>query len=645
MDTPPSSAIDDAKLRKLRPRLRFWILASLLFVTVVAGSIVAYFELMRMRMEPIRIQHSETIQSALSLLQGELGDTLHLAQLLRKTVAVSESLLADPTIDKALLERQFTIFAEVVPSVAQVRWIDEQGWEVVRIDADHQRNVIVRKEGDLQNKRSRYYFSETMKLNSDEIYVSPIDLNVENGEIERPFKPMLRLGLRGGSNVLHDGALVINFDLTDVFNRLREIGKKGPDVQLLNNRGFWLLHSDPRQEWGWMLDRKEVTLASLNPVLWARLQSGSNLASEVIDGALVSSTDVTLAASRENRLQGRHLQLIALTGSPELEALRQEVVTEILPPALLALLAGLALIGHIVGADHQRERLTESLSQERSTLARSNEELKIALERLQLVQDELVETRKLSSLGLMVAGVAHELNTPTGGAMMCVSVLQGAQQNLEKVAYEGMSREQLDGYFARSREGLSMAMKHLERTTSMIRSFKRLAIDRADETQASFSLLERVEDLVLSLRPQTKRTKVRLETSIASDIEMTSYPGIISQILQNLVDNALVHGIGAQRDGVIRISASLSDDQLVTLEVADNGRGIDPKLKDRIFDPFITSGRGKGHTGLGLHLVHQWVHQLLGGTITVKSASNGGTIFTVTLPRSAAEVRWDQPGE
>lgn len=229
--------------------------------------------------------------------------------------------------------------------------------------------------------------------------------------------------------------------------------------------------------------------------------------------------------------------------------------------------------------------------------------------------------------------------------MMCVSVLQGAQQNLEKVAYEGMNREQLDGYFARSREGLSMAMKHLERTTSMIRSFKRLAIDRADETQASFSLLERVEDLVLSLRPQTKRTKIRLETSIASDIEMTSYPGIISQILQNLVDNALVHGIGAQRDGVIRISASLSDDQLVTLEVADNGRGIDPKLKDRIFDPFITSGRGKGHTGLGLHLVHQWVHQLLGGTITVKSASNGGTIFTVTLPRSAAEVRWDQPGE
>ncbi|MCB1809653.1 MAG: HAMP domain-containing histidine kinase, partial [Candidatus Competibacteraceae bacterium] len=253
------------------------------------------------------------------------------------------------------------------------------------------------------------------------------------------------------------------------------------------------------------------------------------------------------------------------------------------------------LIRYFVRGVQERHRLILALQHEKDLLERAYAELTHSHQRLQLLQDELVESRKLASLGMMVAGVAHELNTPTGGALMTISTLQTQLANLATAVTQGMTRSQLEGYLQHTDEGLKLAASNLQHAADLINSFKRLAIDRSQEQVVHFNLADPIHDLANSLRPRLKQTSITLKTVLPERIEMQGYPGILSQVLQNLVDNALNHAFTPNQPGSIVITAVFTGAaDTVILSVSDNGQGIEPDLRDTLFDPFVSSGRSRG---------------------------------------------------
>ena len=260
-------------------------------------------------------------------------------------------------------------------------------------------------------------------------------------------------------------------------------------------------------------------------------------------------------------------------------------------------------------------------------------ELSAALINLQKAQEELVHAEKLASLGQLVAGVAHELNTPIGNALITTSALGDATRVFDAALKEGnIKRSTLDHYIQQSLEGTKLAERSLHRASDLLRSFKQVAVDQTSERRRDFDLAEAVNEVVDTLRPNLKGTHVRLQIDIAPGIRMDSFPGPLGQVVINLVMNAVLHAFEGRTDGLVTIRAKLLKDGSLALECSDNGCGIAPEHLSRIFDPFFTTRLGQGGSGLGLAIVHRLVTQVLGGQISVDSSTLEGTAFTLRLP-------------
>jgi signal transduction histidine kinase len=232
-----------------------------------------------------------------------------------------------------------------------------------------------------------------------------------------------------------------------------------------------------------------------------------------------------------------------------------------------------------------------------------------------------------------VAGVAHEINTPVGIVLTRASVLRGATDELQvAVAGGGLKKSTVLRYLETAAESARLIMNNAFRAAHLIHSFKQIAVDQTSEARRPFALMEYVEEIVASLRPTLKTTRIELGFDGPDELVLDSYPGAFAQIVTNLVLNCAEHAFGADTPGRIEIHAR-QDGDIVELELADNGKGIAPELLDRIFDPFFTTRRGQGGTGLGLNIVYNLVVKQFCGTITVRSTPGSGTRFTLRLPR------------
>ena len=278
------------------------------------------------------------------------------------------------------------------------------------------------------------------------------------------------------------------------------------------------------------------------------------------------------------------------------------------------------------------EDLEDRVEQRTSELARANENLQTALESLRQAQGQLVMSEKLAALGGLVAGVAHEINTPVGVALSATSTMAEKNRILSELFATGeMKRSNLTEYLESTREGAQMSLLNLNRASDLIRSFKMVAADQVSESRRSFNVREYIGQVLLSLRPKLKKTPHRVEVECEEDLVIESYPGALSQILTNFIVNSLTHAYGEGQVGLIRIKIEKNDGML-TLTYSDDGCGIAPEMQDRIFEPFFTTARAKGSTGLGLHIVFNIVTSTLGGTITCCSAPGQGTTFQVRMP-------------
>ncbi len=287
-------------------------------------------------------------------------------------------------------------------------------------------------------------------------------------------------------------------------------------------------------------------------------------------------------------------------------------------------------------AEQELRDLTATLDQRvqkrTAQLNTANESLINTLDLLQRTQNQLVQSEKMASLGGLVAGIAHEINTPVGISYTASTHLEKETQNMA-VLYrtDTMKRSDLEEYMSVCLESSTLLQSNLTRAGELIRSFKQVAIDQSGEGIRSFNLRQYVNEVLLSLRPILKKTSHNVKLTCADDIVLRSYPGAMSQILTNLITNSIIHGFDDGKSGNLLLDFSWKDKTLIFV-YNDNGKGIAEENLNHIFDPFFTTNRSSGGSGLGLHIIYNIITQKLNGTINCQSDPGEGTTFTILLP-------------
>ncbi|WP_417067419.1 ATP-binding protein [Niveibacterium terrae] len=288
--------------------------------------------------------------------------------------------------------------------------------------------------------------------------------------------------------------------------------------------------------------------------------------------------------------------------------------------------------------DEVNRNLEAKVALRTQALERSKQELEASIEKLGLTQAQLVQSEKLAALGSLVAGIAHELNTPIGNCVMVASTLEDERVKLTREIETGLSRSALTAYFELLREGNESLTRNLGRAADLVTSFKQVAVDQTSSQRRIFDLREIIREIEITLAPTLRKSNARFLNAVEDGIIMDGYPGPLGQVITNLTSNAVTHGFeGRSEGGCITISAEPSPDGQVRLCVEDDGCGIPEANLARIFDPFFTTRLGKGGSGLGLHIVYNIITGVLGGQIAVDSHPGKGSRFYLNLPRKAPQ--------
>jgi signal transduction histidine kinase len=283
--------------------------------------------------------------------------------------------------------------------------------------------------------------------------------------------------------------------------------------------------------------------------------------------------------------------------------------------------------------------LEQRVQQRTAELAAVNETLTETILNLQQTQESLIQSEKLASLGALVAGIAHELNTPIGTSLTITTTLLERTEEFLAEIDSGLKRSSLNKFVDMVRGTCPVIERNLIRASELITSFKHVAVDQTSSKRREFDLHQVVKEVVDTLRHTFKNSVYQVNIEIADGILLDSYPGPLGQVITNLLNNALIHAFEDFHRGTIRIAAQVDSAQQIALEFADDGRGIASENLKQIFDPFYTTRLGKGGSGLGLNIVHNIVHGLLDGSIQVVSAPGQGTRFIINLPRRAPNMQ------
>lgn len=279
-------------------------------------------------------------------------------------------------------------------------------------------------------------------------------------------------------------------------------------------------------------------------------------------------------------------------------------------------------------------QLEKRVNERTAQLQAVNYTMKATLDQLQLAQQNLIQSEKLAALGALVAGVAHELNTPIGNGLTVATALCDSCTGMKQQMSDGLTKTALEKFMRDMDEGTQLVNRNLEKASELVSCFKQVAVDRTSAQRRKFSLRELLNETRLTVSPVFKRTPYVVDIDVAEDIILDGYPGPLGQVITNLLNNAVIHAFDGKAHGRVVLAArQFADD--VRLTVADDGKGIAPENQAKIFDPFFTTKLGAGGNGLGMHIVHNIVTGVLGGTIKLTSQVGEGTCFTLLLPRVA----------
>lgn len=280
-------------------------------------------------------------------------------------------------------------------------------------------------------------------------------------------------------------------------------------------------------------------------------------------------------------------------------------------------------------AEEEIRKLNEELEQR---VMERTAQLRKSLENLKNTQAQLVQSEKMAALGGLVAGVAHEINTPVGVSVTATSFLENEHGKIMQQHESGqLTAADIGAYLKKGSEAIRMIAANLKRAGNLVSSFKQVAVDQSSENQRKFFLKQYIEEILVSLSPKFKRTRHAIEVNIPEELAVNSYPGALSQIITQLVTNTQIHGFDGIEEGKITLHVTRKENEII-LVYHDTGKGMDQKILDQIFDPFFTTKRSHGGTGLGMHVVYNLVTQTLHGKITCESAPDRGATFIIIMP-------------
>jgi signal transduction histidine kinase len=293
---------------------------------------------------------------------------------------------------------------------------------------------------------------------------------------------------------------------------------------------------------------------------------------------------------------------------------------------------------HIAGAiesninANQRREAQRRLAENHRHLEQNNQVLAKTVEQLKKTQEDLVQKEKMASLGGLVAGIAHEINTPLGICVTGVSHLREELKYLRSKYEKGeLSEDQLVEYFDETEQGLEIIRSNANRGAELVKSFKQVAVDQSSNENRTVNILNYLQEVLLSLRPTLKRVKHEIKIECSDTLVVNINAGAISQIFSNLIMNSIIHGFEDIEKGTIQIKIDKKQNDLI-IHYADNGRGIEPSKLPNLFEPFYTTKRGEGGSGLGTHLVFNLVNSSLKGNIKVESDINKGLAYLIKIP-------------
>ena len=282
--------------------------------------------------------------------------------------------------------------------------------------------------------------------------------------------------------------------------------------------------------------------------------------------------------------------------------------------------------------------LEDKVDERTSELRDKNAQLEDTLSALRDTQEQLLESEKLAALGGLVAGVAHEINTPVGIGITAASHLQAKAGEFGNLFNSGkMKKSDLTKFLDTATQSSELLLSNLDRAGELIQSFKQVAVDQSSEEMRDFMVKQYFDEILLSLRPALKKTAHAVQVNCTPALKMQSYPGAFSQIFTNLVMNSLIHAYEEGDKGTLTIDVT-SEGDAITIDYADDGKGIPPENLEKIFEPFFTTRRNQGGSGLGMHIVYNLIVQKLKGSITCESTVGKGTRFHIGLPLEVGEA-------
>lgn len=504
------------------------------------------------------------------------------------------------------------------PNFAQLRYLDMNGEELIRVQRNHVSGRIEEVPlAALQNKADRYYFEDVIRLPDNHVYISPLDLNMEYGQIETPWQPVIRVVKPIHSASGNLGVIVLNVSARNFLRNFSIGNSKHRTTALVNGEGYWLAGMPEEQLWGFMFDHENGLQYTL-PQLWQQILAEDK--GEVTLGnrhylfSTITPGDVVAEEMLNSALSGYELNadddrwvFLSIYDEP-LPIWASENLPRLVTVLLIAFLTSV-FISRTMAARKQAEKINEK-----------NEE-------------KLQQMERLASLGTVVAGVAHEVNTPVGNALTIASTVREHAQELNDGIRGGrIGRNRLDCLLADIDNGTLMLAESLHRASNIIQNFKQVAVDQTSERRRTFRLDDFLHELVALQETQLRGSGITIRVDCESHQLIDSLPGPLGQVISNLIANARIHAFEKGASGQITLEASDVSHGNVMIRVSDNGQGIPTSLLAKIFDPFFTTKMNTGGSGLGLSIVQNIVNSLLQGDITVSSQPGQGTHFTLIIP-------------
>lgn len=427
----------------------------------------------------------------------------------------------------------------------------------------------------------------------------------------------------------------MNFEVGDLFQK--GIANDSYQLYIARESGEWLVHPDQSHEYA-VQKEQPFSLASdfpelNNPFENDLLNEPSEIYFERWNSRVIEFESQAWRVKPEN-------QKIAILLKNDAGWLQTEFISSFLTgnlPLGLALILAYFLGTRLVRSMDRSRTLLLTLKEEQISLRQKNDDIQQAFDDLNALQNQLVETRKIASLGMMVAGISHELNTPISGTKLALEYLNEHIPRLKNKFLSGeLTEDEFFSILDSAANSLQLADDNLSSSLNLIQRFKMLAKNASSEEAYEFNLLDEIHSFQSSFERHHGHRNIELHVDCASDIVLHTHGFVLRQALSNIAENAVQHAFEENQKGDIYVQVEHQGENIV-LTIKDNGRGISENHVRQIFDPFFTTGRSRGRTGLGLHIVHLWVSRILKGTIHVFSIPEQGTTFTIELPAVVSE--------